>query len=251
MIYGNTMASVYDALNDGIDTAAWADFLCSAFGKYSGREISRICEIACGTGSMAIEMSKRGYDVTASDLSLEMLTEAEFKARNENADIRFVSADMRNFSLYTKADAVLCLLDSMNYLTKPSDFTETLKSVHKNLADSGLFIFDINSKKKFEITYGDNAYVIENDGVLCAWQNFYNPKTKICDFYLSIFTEDEDGRYERTDEHQRERMYTLRSVSKMLSDAGFEVCGVFADYDFGDADEEKDERLYIVAKKNS
>ena len=221
MIYGNTMASVYDALNDGIDTGAWADFICSAFEKYSGRKVSRICEIACGTGSMAIEMSKRGYDVTASDLSLEMLTEAEFKSRNENANVRFVSADMRSFSLYTKADAVLCLLDSLNYLTKPSDLAETFASVHKNLADGGLFVFDINSKKKFETTYGDNAYVIENEGVLCAWQNFYNPKTKICDFYLSIFTENEDGRYDRTDEHQRERMYTLRSVKKALCDAVF------------------------------
>ena len=251
MIYGNTMASVYDAINDGIDVKAWADFICVCFERFSGIKVSKICEIACGTGSMAIEMSKRGYGVTASDLSLEMLTEAEFKARSENAGIRFVSADMRSFSLYSKADAVLCLLDSMNYLLKPSDFSETLGSVYRNLSDGGLFIFDINSKYKFENTYGDNAYVIESDGVLCAWQNFYNPKTRICDFYLSIFTEDEDGRYERTDEHQRERMYTLRSVKKMLSEAGFELCGVFAGYDFSEADEEKDERLYIAAKKNS
>ncbi len=249
MIYGNTMASVYDALNDEIDTKAWADFLCTAFNKYSGREISKVCEIACGTGSMAIEMSKRGYNVTASDLSLEMLTEAEFKARNADTDIRFVCADMRNFTLYTKADAVLCLLDSMNYLTKPSDFVQTLSNVHKNLSDGGIFIFDINSKKKFQTTYGDNAYVIENEGVLCAWQNFYNPKTKICDFYLSIFTECEDGRYERTDEHQRERMYTERSIKKMLSDSGFELCGIFGDYDFREGCEEADDRLYIVAKK--
>ncbi|MBR5308752.1 MAG: class I SAM-dependent methyltransferase [Clostridia bacterium] len=249
MIYGNTMASVYDALNDGIDTAGWADFICKAFEKYSDIPVSKICEIACGTGSMAIEMSKRGYDVTASDISAEMLTEAEFKSRSAGLDIRFVSSDMRSFSLYNKADAILCLLDSMNYLTKPSDFAQTVNSVYQNLAFGGLFIFDINSKKKFETTYGDNAYVIENEGVLCAWQNFYNPKSKICDFYLSIFTENEDGSYERTDEHQRERMYTLRSVRKALSEAGFEMCGVFSDYAFSEADEEKDERLYIVAKK--
>lgn len=249
MIYGNTMASVYDALNDGIDTKAWADFICSSFGKYSEKDINKICEIACGTGSMAIEMAKRGFDVTASDLSTEMLTEAEFKARDADTSIRFVSSDMRSFSLYTKADAVLCLLDSMNYLTKPSDFAETLTSVYKNLSDGGLFIFDINSKHKFENTYGDNAYVIENEGVLCAWQNFYNPKTKICDFYLSIFTENEDGSYERTDEHQRERMYTMRSVRKMLADAGFEICGIFSDYDFSEGCEDTDERLYIVTKK--
>ena len=249
MIYGNTMASVYDALNDGIDTVAWADFLCEAIKRYSDITVSNICELACGTGSMAIELSKRGFSVTASDLSVEMLTEAEYKARNAGEAVRFVCSDMRNFSLYTKADTVLCLLDSMNYLTKPADFTQTLSAVHKNLSQGGLFIFDINSRKKFESIYGNNAYVIESDGILCAWQNFYNPKTKICDFYLSIFTEDKDGKYERTDEHQRERMYTVRSVKKMLSDADFELCGVFSDYDFSKGDEQRDERLYIVAKK--
>lgn len=249
MIYGRTLASVYDSLNDGIDTAAWADFICEIFERFHKGEIKKICEIACGTGTMATQMALRGYDVTASDLSLEMLTEAEHKSRNAGAAVRYVSADMRFFSLYTKVDAVLCLLDSMNYLVKPADFVETLASVHKNLSEGGLFIFDVNAKHKFECTYGDNAYVIENEGVLCAWQNFYNPKSKICDFYLSIFTENKDGRYDRTDEHQRERMYTVRSIKKMLCDADFELCGIFSDYAFTESNEETDERLYVVARK--
>ena len=249
MIYGNTMASVYDALKDGIDTSGWADFIIAAIARHSDIEVKRICEIACGTGSMATELAKRGYDVTASDLSLEMLTEAEHKSRKAGVRVRYVSADMRSFSLYSPADLCLCLLDSMNYLLKPSDFAETLSSVYKNLSDGGFFIFDINSKKKFEEVYGDNAYVIENEGVLCAWQNFYNPKTKICDFYLSIFTENADGSYKRTDEHQRERLYTVRSLRKMLADCGFEVCGIYADYSFTNGIEEIDDRLYVVAKK--
>lgn len=250
MIYGNTMASVYDALNDGIDTRALADFLCDIFGKYSGRKVQSICELACGTGSMATELAKRGFDVTASDISPEMLTEAEQKSRSAGADVRYVIADMRSFSLYRRADACLSLLDSMNYLTKPSDFSSALSSVYKNLENGGLFVFDINSKYKFENIYCDNAYVLESEGVLCAWQNFYSPKSKICDFYLSIFTENSDGSYTRCDEHQRERMYTLRSVKKLLSDEGFSLCGAFSDYSFAEACEEKDERLYIVAKKN-
>ena len=51
MIYGNTMASVYDALNDGINHCKWADFLCEAFEKYSDISAKKICELACGTGS--------------------------------------------------------------------------------------------------------------------------------------------------------------------------------------------------------
>lgn len=249
MIYGKTLASVYDSLNDGIDTNAWADFICKCFEKFFDGEVKRICEIACGTGTMATELAKRGFDVTASDISPEMLTEAEYKSRNSGVSVRYVSSDMRSFSLYTKADAVLCLLDSMNYLLKPSDFVSTLESVYRNLSEGGLFIFDINSKRKFLEVYSDNAYVIESEGVLCAWQNFYNPKSKICDFYLSVFTESRDGSYERCDEHQRERMYSVRSVKKMLSDCGFTLCGIFGGFGFENASEDIDDRLYIVAKK--
>lgn len=249
LFYGNTLARVYDVLQGDIDIPAWADFICKAFEKYADREIKKVCELACGTGNMAQELARRGFDITASDISTEMLTEAENKTRNAGLEVRYVCADMRSFSLYSKADAVLCLLDSMNYLTKSSDFVSTLECVYKNLSDDGLFIFDINSKYKFENIYSDNAYVIENEGVLCAWQNFYNPKSKICDFYLSIFTENKNGSYTRTDEHQRERMYTLRSVSRMLKDTGFTLCGVFSDFDFTSANEEECERLYIIAKK--
>ncbi len=250
-LYGNALANTYDILNDGIDHAAWADFIEKCIEKFSDIKVSEICETACGTGLMACELARRGYSVTASDLSEEMLSVAENRARNENLPIRFVVQDMRHTRMYSKKDLVLCLLDSMNYLTKREDVANALESAKESLKDGGLFIFDMNSKFKFESIYSDNSYVLESDGVYCGWQNYYNPKTKICNFYLSIFTENEDGSYSRSDEYQREKMYTVRQMTKLIDEAGFELCGIFSGFGFEDADENCDERLYYVLKRGN
>ncbi len=248
MIYGRTLASIYDALNDEINYTDWADFICSALERFSPHSVKKICELACGTGSVATLLSLRGFDVTAIDISSEMLTEADKKSNEAGASVRYVNSDMRHFSLYSRADACICLLDSMNYLLSPVDFCETLTRVRENTVQGGIFIFDINSKYKFEKIYSDNAYVLENEGILCAWQNFYNKRSRLCDFYLSIFSENRDGSYTRCDEHQRERMYTLRAVSGYLERCGFELLGVFSDFDFNAGNENRDERLFVITK---
>ena len=248
-LYGNTLANTYDLLNDGIDHVAWADFIEECVKRFSDIEVSEICETACGTGIMACELARRGYSVTASDISEDMLSMAENRSRNEDLSVRFVVQDMRYTKMYSKKDLILCLLDSMNYLTHREDIKSALESACENLHDGGLFIFDMNSKYKFENIYADNAYVLESDGVYCGWQNFYNPNTKICDFYLSIFTENDDGSYTRSDENQREKMYTVRQITKLIDESGFELCGIFSDFDFSEGCEDRDERLYYVLKK--
>ncbi len=251
--YGASFAQCYDRLNSEVDYGKLCDFVQVAFSKFCDKRISSVCEIACGTGSLCIELAQRGYKVTASDISEDMLSLADMKARNsglhESSLPRFVKADMRHYSLYSQSDAIVCFFDGVNYLTKPEDVKSCFKSTFEALCDGGIFIFDVNSKFKFENIYADNAFVLEEDGVVCTWQNYYNSKTKMCDFYLSVFSEDSDGKYIRGDENQRERMYTVRQLKAYLSESGFEIKGIFSDYDFNDADEQRDERLYFVCQK--
>ena len=88
---------------------------------------------------------------------------------------------------------------------------------------------------------------MEEDGAVCIWQNYYNEKTKLCDFYITLFKEREDGTYERYDETQRERMYTLRQIRKYLSNTGLEFIGAYSDFDFSEGSDEC-ERIYIAAR---
>ena len=179
------------------------------------------------------------------DGSPEMLSEAFSKNDGEH-QILYLNQDMREFELYGTVGAVSCCLDSINYLLSESDVKKTFSLVHNYLDPDGLFMFDVNTPYKFEKIYGDNAYILEDDGVYCGWQNFYDKENGICDFYLSIF-EEEDGQYYRQDEHQQERCYTKDTLCRLLTESGFEALEIVSDFDFTEP-KDNTERYYIVAR---
>ena len=240
----DALARVYEILNSDIDYSAWADFFERCFDKYLDEKPSLMLDLACGTGTMTRELAKRGYDMIGVDGSVDMLSKA-YSAGGEG--ILYLCQDMREFELYGTVDAAVCCLDCINHLENEEDLDKCFKLVHNYLIPDGIFIFDVNGRAKFEGTYSDNTYAMEEDGAVCIWQNSYNPKTALCDFLITVFKEDEDGRYERYDEEQRERMYTLKALRSRLGKNGFEFIGAYADYDLAPADDTS-ERIYIAAR---
>ena len=254
----NAIAFVYDRLNAEIDYSAWADFVERCFDRYLSARPSLVLDLACGTGSMTLELAKRGYDMIGVDGSADMLSVAYTRAAEQPHSVLYLLQDMRSFELYGTVGAVTCCLDSVNYLLSEDDVRACFACVHNYLDPDGLFLFDVNTPYKFEAIYGDLAYVLEDDvpdaedpskahAVYCGWQNHYDPQSGICDFDLSLFEEGEDGSYFRSDEHQRERCYTLQALTDLLTSCGFELLGVFSDYQFS-APEDTTPRWYIAAR---
>ena len=249
MIY-DLLASVYDAINEEIDYSEWADFIEEIIERdFNAQKPELLLDLGCGTGKMTIELAKRGYDMTGVDYSAEMLNAARERAEECGLSdkILWLCQDMREFELYGTVDVVVSCLDSINHITTPSDLSRVFSLVHNYLIPNGIFIFDINGKQKFETIYADRTYVMEQNDTVCIWQNDYNRKTKLCDFYITLFKEGKDGRYTRFDETQRERMYDLRLIKKHLSSNGFDFLGAYSDYNFSTATDDN-ERIYVVAR---
>lgn len=240
------LAAVYDKLNSEIDYSAWADFIEKIFNQNEAHRTSSVADLGCGTGSMTLELASRGYDMIGIDNSPDMLAVAR-QRDNTNGKILWLEQELSSFELYGTVDAAVSCLDCVNHITKPSDVRSFFKWVHNYLEPDGLFLFDVNTPKKFRDVYGDTDYILEGDGAFCGWQNHYSPSSGICTFYLTVFSECADGRYERSDGVQREKCYSSRQIGKMLSDTGFEVIGVYAGYGFETPDSDS-ERWYYVAR---
>ena len=249
------IARVYDKLNAEIDYTSWASFFEECFDRYLPHRPELVLDLACGTGRMTLELAARGYDMIGVDGSADMLGEALLQ-NDGRYSILWLQQDMRSFELYGTVGAVTCCLDSLNYLLTPEDLAKCFATTHNYLDPDGLFLFDMNTPYKFEHVYGNNAYVLEDEivwedgeksAIYCGWQNTYHPESLLCDFDLSLFEEDTDGRYRRSDEHQVERCYDLKTVKSLLQKAGFELLGVWGGFDFSEPRPDC-ERWYFAAR---
>jgi SAM-dependent methyltransferase len=276
------IATAYDRFNADVDYLRWSAFIEACFDKFLPARPQIVLDLACGTGRMTFPLADRGYDMIGIDGSAEMLAEAfdkntertdrlyeEICARlgidpdGDNTDAAmeelmrhpaplFLQQDMRDFELYGTVDATVCCLDSLNYLCDDGDLLACLKCIHLYLAPGGLLVFDVNSPHKFASTYGSNAYILEDEdeegrAVFCGWQNEYDADSKLCNFYLSVFTEEDDGSYSRCDETQTERCYSLDELKSCLKKCGLEFIGCYGGYDFSEPMADC-ERWYIIAR---
>ncbi len=255
----HAVARVYDRLNAEIDYSDWADFAEKCFDRFLQTRPELVLDLACGTGSMTLQLAARGYDMIGVDGSADMLSEA-FERAGGDPRILWLRQDMRELELYGTVGAVTCCLDSLNYLLREEDLSKTFSLVHNYLDPDGLFLFDMNTPYKFAHVYADNAYVLEDElvwdegtdceeraAVYCGWQNCFNSETNICDFDLSIFEELPNGTYRRNDEHQQERCYSREEILHALTANGFELLGMWGDRRFS-APTETTERWYFAAR---
>lgn len=240
------LAKFYDQLNSEVDYKTWAKFLHDTIERHKQIETKLILDLACGSGNITIQLAEFGYDMIGVDLSVDMLMEARQKSMGY--DILYLNQDMRSFELYGTVDAVVCCLDSINYLLEYSDVKKCFSLVYNYLNPSGIFIFDVNTPYKFENIYADNVYIFEpNEDIFCSWQNLYDTETRICDFYLNIFSSIDGNKYERYQEQQFEHMYTQRELLDVLSTTGFDVIDIVSDFN-NNKPKESDERWFFICK---
>lgn len=88
--------------------------------------------------------------------------------------------------LYGTVDGAICCLDSLNHITDYADFSSALQRVGLFLEKGRLFIFDVNTVYKHKHVLADNTYIIEENGVYCAWQNFTDEESLVTDIVLDF-----------------------------------------------------------------
>jgi len=102
----------------------------------------KIIDIGCGTGRHAIELAKRGYQITGIDLSDSQLKRAREKTKEQGLEIDFQRQDARNLPFEGKFDLAIMLCEGGFSLMETDEMNfEILKSATRALKDKGKFIF--------------------------------------------------------------------------------------------------------------
>ncbi len=241
----SSLAASYDGLTKDIPYEPILDFL-EAILRQSGKQPETALDLACGTGSMSLLLAKRGYRVIASDVSEEMLTVAAQKAGDLAQPPFFICQPMQRLRLPEPVDVVFCLLDSLNYLDKPSDCRKTFDRVFRSLKPGGVFLFDINTPEKLRGLDGQ-VFLDENEDSYCVWRTEFDEAENCCYYGIDLFQKDGD-RWRRSFEQHCEYAYDPRELAQWLAAAGFARVEQYGDCSL-DAPAAGEQRIYFAAYK--
>lgn len=239
-------AFLYDSLTFDVDYERIADFIQARL-TARGMKNGLVLDLACGTGTLTLALSRRGYDMTGVDASEDMLSVARQKEASET--ILFLNQPMEDFELYGTVDAIVCVLDSVNYLTDPEALRKTFRLCANYLNPGGILIFDVNSEYKFRHILGNETYTYETDDIFYVWENEFSEDEGLCNLYLTFFEETENGLYRRIDEMHTQRVYADDFICKALADAGLTLVRRYDDYEDQDPSETTQRIVYEVMKK--
>ena len=239
------LAGYYDELTDDVGYAHRADHIEKLF-KKSRIPIHTVLDLACGTGTMTAILTERGYELIAVDGSADMLMVAREKAEGLQGEPPiFLEQPMPELDLYGTVDAAICCLDSLNYLTRPADVQKTFERLHLFIAPGGLLVFDISSALKLRELDGQ-VFLDETDDVYCVWRAEYQKRNQTVTYWMDIFSQREDGAWDRSFEEHRQRAYEVDDLKTWLMEAGFTNIRTYGDCRMS-APREREQRIYFTA----
>ena len=239
------LAQSYDRLTNDVDYDATVDFYFEIL-KKEGLNPRTAVDLACGTGSVALILAKRGLQVTAVDMSWEMLTVAQQKANDADVYPQFVCQPLQQLWLPKGVDLAVCALDSIDYILDPADCKEAIRRVYKVLNPGGCFIFDVNTPEKLRAMDGQ-VFLDEDDDVYCVWRGEFNEQTNICSYGMDLFQRRGEVWHRSFEEHC-EYAYSAEQLVGYLKKAGFTSIAVYGDRKFADP-KEGEQRIYLKARK--
>lgn len=240
-------AEYYDLLTENVNYQDRADYLLRLFERHN-HVLGLTLDLACGTGSMTIELKKRGLDIFGADASIDMLSEAQRKACEEELDILFLCQKMQELELFGEINTCICTLDSINHITSKKVLGTAFEKISYYLKKDGLFVFDANTVYKHREILGVNCYIYDTEKVFCAWQNNYNEKNHKVIITLDFF-EPRGKSYIRSSEQFTERAYTDEELKQLVKVADLTVEAVYDDMSFEPPGETSQRKIYVIRKK--
>jgi 2-polyprenyl-3-methyl-5-hydroxy-6-metoxy-1,4-benzoquinol methylase len=202
---------------------------------------SSVLDMACGPGRHSLILAKKGYDVTAVDLSENLLCVAGRLSEEAGLNIQFQKFDLREIKIDKKFDLIINLFTSFGYFEKDEENYKIFDVALKHLEYNGKFVIDFLNKKyliKNLIEYSEDILLgrkiiqrrsIVEDRIIKNIEIETNGSSKF--FYESV------------------KLFSPEQLIFALNDRGLFVDRIFGDFEGNVFDPESSERIIIIAVK--
>ena len=239
-------ANTYDKEEFTKGTIQEVDFLES---EIEFDRTKQILDVGCGTGRHAIELAKRGYQVTGIDLSEDQLKKAREKAGNEGVEVTFLQRDARDFSFDDPFDLVIMICEGAFPLMETDEMNfRILQKAERSLKQGGKFIFT-TLNALFPLYHSVKDFTNAGSTGVQSDQNTFDLLT--FRDYSTVTLVDDSGRKKTL--CCNERYYTPSEITWLLKSLHFKVIDIYG-CDTGDFSRAKpltadDFEMLLIAQK--
>ncbi len=247
--YSGRHAELYDLFYADKPYEAEAAFVDHCLREYSVGPVNKLLEIACGTGTHALQLEQRGYQIVATDYSEAMLERARQKASEAASRVDFRVQDMTQLDVSGGPfDAVYCLFDAIGYVATNDSLDKVFRGVQKHLRPDGLFVFEFWHAAAMLRHYDPvrvRRWEKHDSVVLRISETTLDYANQLSAVSYSIYELKSDGTYSHLQEIQKNRYFLVQEMAQWLTSTGFAPVKWFAG--FTNDETISDETWHIVA----
>lgn len=203
---------------------------------------ARVLDLCCGPGRHAVELAKRGYQVTGVDRTPGYLSEARRRANEAGVEVEWIEADMRSYQAPERYDAVVNLFTSFGYFDDPAQDLLVLQHQYRSLKPGGQLLVDLVGKEVVAAHFEakgweerDGTYLLQERRIVDDWTRIHNRWIVVS----------RDGAKEYQVTHL---LYAGNELAALVRVAGFADVSLFGDLT-GRPYDQNAERLVVVARK--
>lgn len=212
-----TFADFYDQMMKYVDYDLWAKYIDEKIKPYIKEK--NILEIGCGTGEISQRLSNLKYNVSAIEISEEMI-----RVSNEKySDFEIKQMDMKELCDENKYDAIICIFDALNYLGSIEELKRVFENVERALKNGGVFLFDILNRKMIESMFGGGIFADDRENMSIIWKHSYDEKKDLDKIETSFFVREYENNYKRYDEIFYKKIYIAKKINELIEETGFEI----------------------------
>lgn len=188
---------------------------------------ARVLDLACGHGRHAIELARRGFRVTAADISGPALAVARERAAKCGVELDLVKLDMRELEADSEFDAVCNFASAFGYYPREEEDLDVLRGVARGLVPGGSFLIETMNAQWLLRNFEPRARRTLENGTEVLERRSYDPATRRSSATWELTRADGT----RSEMRHSMRIYTCPELCAMLGQAGLDVDGVWGGVD--------------------
>ncbi len=182
----------------------------------------RIMDIACGAGRHALEFARKGFCVTANDLSPYLLQCTRQQASTEQLSVHCTERDMRDIAEKHTFHLIVQLFSSFGYFESEQDDMAVLHNVFQALLPGGWYVLDLINAEHLKNNLCPHSR--KSIGNLSVDEHRKISRNRVIKD-ICITSQEESLEFQES-----VRLFEPEHIQAMLRETGFDVELILGDY---------------------